>query len=119
MSRQPSFTYSEWPEEITDEITEPALNDPDQDDIDGQVFYQSEYQEQTENQLQSLESSTDSMSESVDQLTLAVKPVGLQERYVTEYYHGFFVDGNYMCPSKCFRHDAHVKRKWQLTQYCK
>ncbi|XP_078271285.1 tyrosine-protein phosphatase non-receptor type 5 isoform X2 [Rhinoraja longicauda] len=80
MSRQPSFTYSEWPEEITDEITEPALKDPDQDDIDGQVFYQSEYHEQTENQLQTLESSTDSLSESVDQLTLAVKPVGLQER---------------------------------------
>ncbi|XP_078403987.1 tyrosine-protein phosphatase non-receptor type 5 [Cetorhinus maximus] len=80
MSRQPSFTYSEWPEEKMDEITEPAPKDFDQEDIEGQVFLQSEGQEQVENQVQALESSTDSASESVDQSTLAVKPVGLQER---------------------------------------
>ncbi|XP_067902158.1 tyrosine-protein phosphatase non-receptor type 5 isoform X2 [Heterodontus francisci] len=80
MSRQPSFTYSEWPEEKMDETTEPVLKDLDQDDIDGQVFCQSEGQEQAENQVQALESSTDSVSESADQSTLAVKPVGLQER---------------------------------------
>uniref|UniRef100_UPI00398EBCB5 tyrosine-protein phosphatase non-receptor type 5 n=1 Tax=Pristiophorus japonicus TaxID=55135 RepID=UPI00398EBCB5 len=76
VSRQPSFTYSEWPEEKMDETTEPVLEDLEQEDIDGQVFSQSEDQEQAENQAQALEGSTDS----VDQLTLAVKPVGLQER---------------------------------------
>ncbi|XP_059832352.1 tyrosine-protein phosphatase non-receptor type 5 [Hypanus sabinus] len=80
MSRQPSFTYFEWPEEATDEIPDPEFKDLDLEDIEGQVFYQPEEQEQVENQVQTLESSTDLVSESVDQSTLAVKPVGLQER---------------------------------------
>ncbi|XP_020385430.1 tyrosine-protein phosphatase non-receptor type 5 [Rhincodon typus] len=80
MSRQPSFTYSEWPEEKLDEIIDTVPQDHEQDDIEGQVFLQSESQEQVENLIQGLESSTDSTSESVDQSTLAVKPVGLQER---------------------------------------
>ncbi|XP_072375040.1 tyrosine-protein phosphatase non-receptor type 5 isoform X1 [Scyliorhinus torazame] len=80
MSRQPSFTYLEWPEEQMDETTEAVPKDLDQEDIDGQVFLQSEGEEQIENQVPALESSTDSASDLIDQSTLAVKPVGLQER---------------------------------------
>ncbi|XP_043562068.1 tyrosine-protein phosphatase non-receptor type 5 [Chiloscyllium plagiosum] len=80
MSRQPSFTYSEWSEEKMDEIIDAVPQDHEQDDIEGQVFLQSESPEQVESLVQGLESSTDSASESVDQSTLAVKPVGLQER---------------------------------------